>query len=138
MPTQHLHRIFGVCTAARQAAVNTRIRNQLDPTGDNWFRVPLAATAAGPATHYMMSAALTNSELLALVGWLYQQAGGTLPSGATWNGWTRAEKRMWIRNTAIPQIRTWGVWLQHSDNDGDWESPDDELAQRGMVRVDTE
>ena len=138
MPTQHQHRLFIICPLARVAALNAWITTTLNPEGGDWLTVPLSATGTLPATHFCCDTSLTTQQLLQLVGRLHTQAGGTNPTNAVWQGWTRAQKINWVKTTAIPAIRTGiGVRLRYNDNDGNWADhrPDLERQDAGLQAI---
>ena len=137
MATQHIFRLLVAAPVARHAAFNARIAATIDsPPAGPWLSGNLSATGLAPATWGWCSAALTVSDLQSLVGWMYTQAGGTPPSGATWNGWSRAQKKAWVQDTALPLIRDqFNVRIRIAENDGDWisdYSPAELLSDAGM------
>ena len=52
-------RLTIVVSAAAAAAINGRVKADIDPPGGAWLDVPLSATGNAPATHYWASAQLT-------------------------------------------------------------------------------
>lgn len=130
MATQHLVRLLALVPAARQNAVNTYIRNNLDTTGGNWLTVGLSASGNAPATHYAFNAALTLAEFKLIGRQLLQMASLDLPGN--FDTMTLAEKFTWFRSQ-LAAIRTaTGIRLRVYNNDGVWDDPMDELAAAGL------
>ena len=121
MATAHLHRLWIIIPAARRTALNNWCRNNLDPTGGDWFTAGLNALGTGVATHYWCSAAFTNAQLRLIIIQLLGLASITLP--ADWDTKTRAEKRAWLNSQKTAIQTATGIRLQHSLNDGAWDNP---------------
>lgn len=134
MATQHLVRMLALVPTARQNAVNTWIRNNLDPTGANWLNgLGYSTTGNAPATFYAFNAALTVPQFKAIGAQLLQMSSLSLP--ADWDAKTLDEQFTWCR-ARIPTIRAQtGIRLRVFANDGKWDNPDDELAAAGLFPI---
>lgn len=128
--TNHTVRLLAIVPAARQNAVNTWIKNNLDTTGGNWLVGGLSASGNAPATHYIFNAALTVPEFRLIGRQLLQMASLDLP--ADWDSRTLAQKFTWFRSQ-LGTIRTaTGIRLRVFNNDAVWDDPENELAQAGL------
>jgi hypothetical protein len=133
--TNHTVRVLALVPAARQAAVNTWVKNNLDPAGANWLNVGLNATGSGAPTHYIFNAALTVPQFKLLATQLLSMASLTLP--ANWDTLTLTEKFTWFR-AQFTAIRTaTGVRLRVFNNDLVWDNPQDELTAAGLKMIET-
>ena len=132
MATNHLNRVVLVVPDARKAAFNAWVRNNLDPSGDDWLTAGLSASGNAPATHWWCSAALTNAEARQVLDRLYALASLTPPD---WRTLTRAQVRARLASDRAALQSAAGLRLAHSDNDGDWPDPNTLLAAAGLRRV---
>lgn len=138
MATRHVHRLLAVTTAARCAAVNARVRQRLDPSGSDWFTPSLSATGEAPATHAWACFALTDEDAKDLLYWITEQANIPRPSDATWDGWSGAERRQWVRSVRNTVRTRLGVWLVPMDNLGRWDEPQEVLDFLGLKVITQE
>ena len=130
MTTRHLHRLHIICPLARVAAVNSWLKANLDPEGEDWLTPNLSATGDPPYTHAECSAALTNAEIKLLLGEIARIASRSLP--ADWDTRTRAQKKAWLA-TARDTLNTGsGIYLNLSDNDGAWDDAAVARATKGV------
>ena len=118
MTTQHIHRLFIVApTGAKANFLNNWLRENFDPTGDDWLSVPLSADGTEPATHLACDTALTDVQLRAFFEMLRDRTGSEFPTN--WNARNRSQKVSWVRQAAIPWLWTnYGLGLLHVNNDG--------------------
>jgi hypothetical protein len=79
MPTNYLVRILLLAPSARQNAINTWVRNNLDAAGANWLSVGLNTTGSGAATFYWFNAALTVPNFRLIAAQLLQMSSIALP-----------------------------------------------------------
>jgi hypothetical protein len=134
MPTNHTVRLLALVPAARQNAVNTWIKANLDAPGANWLSNGLSATGSGPATHYIFNAALTVPQFKLLGRQLLQMASLDLP--ANWDTLTLAEKFTWYQSQYAAIRAATGIRLRVFANDAAWENPEDELAAAGLKPIE--
>lgn len=130
MTTQHLYRLHAIVPAARVAAVNTWIRNHLNPEGGDWLTLNLSATGEPPYTHAEFSAALTVSEIKLILSQIATIAGRSLP--ADWDTRTRAQRRAWLASARALIDAGSGIYLTLSDNDGAWDRVEDAREHKGL------
>ena len=130
--TNYIFRCLIVCPAANRAAFNTWILNNLDPTGGDWFVASLSAAGnvGDTPTHYWCNAALTAAEFKKLMQRLCTLASITAP--ADWDTMTRQEKKRWLLGQRAAIRTATGIRVLPMDNDGVWDSPQDELAAAGL------
>jgi hypothetical protein len=136
MPTLNPHRLVVVCPLARLAALGAWWAANIDPADDcaNWPALNPSGSDADAATHRWCSTALTNAQWRAVVVRVCQIAGVSPPSVATWNGWTRAQQRAWLNTTREGLFAATGIWLAHSDGDGEWDDPEGALTRLAVRR----
>jgi hypothetical protein len=130
MATQHEYRFLAIVPAASIAQFNTWLRNNIDPAGGDWLVANLSATGLAPATHGWFSAALTPAQMKQVALRLCTLASVTPP--ADWDTMTRAQRKAWLIGARAAINTAIGVWIQPSDNDGDWDNPAAALAAKGL------
>jgi hypothetical protein len=135
MTTAFLHRLLVIVPAARCAALNAFIKGGINPSGGDWFAANLSASGTAPATHAWASFAVTDAQGKILLGRLAQQAGLTQP--ASWDSFTRAQKRQWVLDQRAAVRTAIGVWLVPDNNDGAWSDPAAALAVLGLQLIQT-
>jgi hypothetical protein len=130
--TLHLHRILCLAAAARIAALNTWLKNNIDPAGGDWVAARLSATGTPPATHGWFCAGLTSAQGAAVLNRWYALASMTPPN---WGSLTRAQVRSRIATDRAALRAATQINVFHADNDGAWDSPEAALAATGLQRV---
>jgi hypothetical protein len=134
--TLFLHRLIVICPAARFASVGTWWQNNID-AADNlstWPSLNPTGLPTDPETHRWCSTALTEAQCRAVLVQVCNLAVVTPPTLATWNGWTRAEKQSWLVSTRAQLFTNTGIWLDLSDGDGIWNSPEAVLVAAGGLK----
>jgi hypothetical protein len=134
MPTNYLVRILLLAPSARQNAINTWVRNNLDAAGANWLSVGLNATGSGAATFYWFNAALTVPNFRLIAAQLLQMSSIALPGN--FDSMTLAEKFTWFRSQFAAIRTATGIRLRVYNNDGVWDNPQDELTASGLKAID--
>ena len=136
MATPHRHRLIVVCPVARLAALGSWWQANIDPADDatGWPALNPSGSDADAVTHRWCSTALTNAQWRAVIVRVCQIAGVTPPTVATWNGWTRAQQRQWLAGVRDQMFAGTGIWLDHSDGDGEWADPEAALTRCGIRR----
>ncbi len=134
--TLYLHRLIIVCPLARIAALGTWWAANIDPTDNcsTWPALNPSGDPANPVTHRWCSTALTAAQLRLIIARVCSLASVAPPTVATWNGWTRAEKRAWLGSTRDSLFAATGIWLDLSDGDGQWNDPAAALARIAIKR----
>ena len=132
MATNYTSRLVVIVPVGSVAAVGTWWQANIDANDDLTTWPTLSATGSNPATHRWCSVALTDAQLRAVLVKVCQLANVTPPSVGTWNGWTRAQKRAWLASTRDSLYANTGIWLDVSDNDGDWDDSQAERTGKGL------
>ena len=135
MATQHLVRVLALVPAARQNAVNTWVRDNLDGSAANWLTVGLSATGSGAATFYWFNAALTLPEFKKLATQRLSMAALTPP--ADWDSRTLPQKFTWFRSQFAAIHTATSIRLRVFNNDLVWDNPNDELTAAGLKTIST-
>ncbi len=136
MPTLHQHRLVVVVPAARVPAFGTWWQANIDPT-DNCSTWPeLNATGADVVgTHRWCSVALQDAQLKAVLARACSIASITPATAGQWNGWTRAQKKVWLDGVRDALFTASGIWLDLCPQDGGaWTDPEAALTRVGVKR----
>jgi hypothetical protein len=135
MSTTSQHRIALVVPAAKVAAVTNWFAGNIGPNSvpaDLGPALNPSGLAADPVTYRWCSGAWTDAEAKAILTRLCQLAGVAAPTNAQWNGWTGAQKRSWLASVRAGLLAGYGVYVQLSQGDGDWDRAEDALAALGL------
>jgi hypothetical protein len=133
MATNFIHRIILVVPAARVAAFNTWVRNNLDAAGADWLAASLSVLGSAPATHALCNAALVPADCLKVLRRLCTLAAVTPP--ADFDTYTRAQKKQWVVDSRAAIRAATGIRVFLADNDGAWDSVGDVLSAAGLQRI---
>lgn len=130
MPKQP-HRLLCIVPAARVAAFNTWIRNNLDPSGSDWLTLNLSASGSAPFTHAWFSVQLTDVEFIKVVRRLCAQASISVPADA--DSYTPQQKKTWLVNKRQDIQTAIGIYIRANVAEN-WDSPDAALTTLGLKR----
>lgn len=125
MANQHLYRVTVLAPAARADAVNAWVRSNLDP-GSTWLFPNLSGK-----TYAWFSAAMTAPQAKLVLEMVASAAGVKDPG---WDALTRDQREQWCRDNNASLKAGAGLWVDVSKNEGVWPSPDQILADAGVVR----
>lgn len=137
MPTLHVHRLLIVVPLNRIAAVAGWIQANVDSTCPNNIG-PALCSVNDPAqsiTHRWQSAAWTDQQCRQILFRLCDLAGVAKPTLAQWNGWNGAQKRTWLVSIRNSILSGYGIYIQLSRGDGDWDNSQNALDSLGLTTV---
>jgi hypothetical protein len=135
MATAFQHRIVLIVPAAKVAAVVSWFQANIGPASvpaDLGPALNASGSAADPVTHRWSSGAWSDDDGRRILFRLCQLAGVATPTLAQWQGWTRAEKRAWLLSVRDAILAGYGVYVQLSPGDGNWDRAGDALAVLGL------
>jgi hypothetical protein len=130
------HRILLVVPAAKVAAVVSWFVANVGPNSVPADLGPgLSPTGSAPATHAWCCGGWQDGDARAILAKLCQLAGVTPPTLATWNGWSGAQKRTWLKSVQAGILAGYGAWVDLAPNDSTWTDPATALSALGLQAV---
>jgi hypothetical protein len=133
--TNYTYKIFLIVPAARVAAVNTWLKTNIDPTGNDWVALVLSSDGEPPYTHGWCCFHATPNQAAAILQRLATVASVTPPDSG-WRSLTRQEQRTVFANLKTA-LRAQGWYIKIGFND-EGEGPRDiDAADNLPLRVKT-
>ena len=135
MPTTlHQYRILLIVPVAKVTVVvnwfNATFGADAVPAG---LGPGLSASGNAPATHNWCNGANVEVNAKQIVNQLCTMAG--TPPPADWDTMTQEERIAWVNGAKAQLLSKAGIYVDLSDNTGDWPDPEAALAAMGLKRI---
>jgi hypothetical protein len=133
--TNFTQRLLVAIPVEQADAYNAFVKDNLDPTGGDWFRVPLNTTgnADDPPTHFWACFAATDDQASQFLDFMSDSAGLKPVTGPGKNLGLASR----VSSIAQQLQDSQGITVVQSDNQGDWISPADAVKPLGLMPVST-